>query len=127
MQLVWLEFYWCNRLALRPVVHAVGFYWCDRLAQRPVIQLHFVFAGCVSILAQHDEVQRALRAEINNVLGPNGFDSAITSARVEQLQLARCVVKESMRLSPAVPLLGRGPKEDIIIDGKIRKITHLSK
>jgi cytochrome P450 len=65
------------------------------------------------LLAQHPQVQARLLDEIDTVLGGR----APTLADLRALPYLDQVVKESMRIYPAVPAVGRQAKEDVIIGG----------
>ena len=68
-------------------------------------------------LAQDEECQEKVRREADGVLGLDRDSNIITTANVvDQLKFTTCVLKESMRLQPAIPLIGRGPHKDIIVD-----------
>jgi cytochrome P450 len=65
------------------------------------------------LLGRHPEVQRQLHDEVDAVLD----DRTPTPEDVERLPYAAMVLKESMRLYPPAPALGRRAAEDDAIDG----------
>ncbi|XP_059611827.1 uncharacterized protein LOC132258514 [Phlebotomus argentipes] len=62
------------------------------------------------ILAMHPDVQERCFEEILRVCGSDGD---VTSEEVTQLQYVEMVIKETMRLFPVAPLIGRKPTKDI--------------
>jgi cytochrome P450 len=68
---------------------------------------------CFYLLAQHPEAEARLAAEVDEVLG--GRPPA--SADLPRLRYAEWVVKESMRLYPPVPSIGREALADCEIGG----------
>uniref|UniRef100_A0A1I8MQA4 Cytochrome P450 n=1 Tax=Musca domestica TaxID=7370 RepID=A0A1I8MQA4_MUSDO len=68
------------------------------------------------ILARHPRVQDKLLAEINQVYGED-FSKPITLQSLNDLKYMECVIKESLRKFPPVPLIARNLTEDF-------KYTH---
>ncbi|MBO0841931.1 MAG: cytochrome P450, partial [Nocardioides sp.] len=72
-------------------------------------------AFALHLLARHPEVQKAARDEATTVLS----DRAPTAADLPDLPLLVRVLKESMRLYPAAPMLGRLSVAETVIDGHV--------
>jgi cytochrome P450 len=62
-------------------------------------------------LAQHPEVEATLRAEVQRVLG----ERAPTFADLGELRYTDLVVKETMRLFPPAPEIGRLATEEVVL------------
>ncbi|KAH8387442.1 hypothetical protein KR093_007117, partial [Drosophila rubida] len=73
---------------------------------------------CLYEISRHAEVQQRLVQEIHAVLGENKQQAA-TLRELNELKYMECVIKESMRLHPPVPIIGRNFKEDVEIRGKL--------
>jgi len=88
----------------------------------------FMFEGddtttsCVShalySIARHPEVQAKLVQEIYEIIGKDK-DAPITIQQLQDLKYLECVIKETLRLYPSVPAIGRKTDTDITIDGKL--------
>ena len=65
------------------------------------------------LLGRHPDAQRRVRAEVAEVAG----DGRITPRHVAALAYTTMVLKETMRLYPSAPLLGRRAVEDDVICG----------
>jgi cytochrome P450 len=63
------------------------------------------------LLAQHPEVEATLRAEVQRVLG----ERAPTFADLGELRYTDLVVKETMRLFPPAPEIGRLATEEVVL------------
>jgi cytochrome P450 len=68
------------------------------------------------LLGRHPDVQTAVRQEVCDALGDGDPTAAIVKS---DLPLTTAVVKEAMRLYPAVPLVGRNVAEDHEIAGRL--------
>uniref|UniRef100_A0A1I8Q5E9 Cytochrome P450 n=1 Tax=Stomoxys calcitrans TaxID=35570 RepID=A0A1I8Q5E9_STOCA len=81
---------------------------------------HDTTATCLSftlyLLARNPRVQQKLFAEIRHIYGED-YSKPFTLMNLNELKYMECVIKESLRLYPAVPLIGRNLKEDF-------KYTH---
>lgn len=66
------------------------------------------------LLSRFPQIARALAAEASTVLGA---DRSATADDAAQLEIARRVLSESMRLYPPVWVIGRSPEEDVQFDG----------
>ncbi|KAH8416603.1 hypothetical protein KR222_010998 [Zaprionus bogoriensis] len=73
---------------------------------------------CLYEISRHPCVQQCLLEEIHKVLGQNS-DRAVTLRDLSELKYLECVVKESLRLHPPVPIIGRSLKQDVEIRGKL--------
>lgn len=65
------------------------------------------------LLMQHPEIMERLKHEVDSVLG----DRPATLADLPNLKYAEMVIKESMRLYPPAPSVGREPVQDIQLGG----------
>lgn len=84
----------------------------------------FMFAGhdtatsaicfCLYNLAKHPEIQAKAFEEIKSVISGND----LTLKDLNNLQYLELVIKETMRLYPPVPFIGRKMKEDTVISKK---------
>ncbi|XP_017108459.2 probable cytochrome P450 4d20 [Drosophila bipectinata] len=63
-------------------------------------------------IARHPEVQQRIYEELLDVLGPDP-ESPVTQALLQNLKYLDCVIKETMRLYPAVPAIGRHTQREI--------------
>lgn len=70
------------------------------------------------LISRHAEVQQKLFEEIVEVLG-NDKDRPVSMRDLGELKYLECVVKESLRLYPPVPIIGRYFTEDVEIHGKM--------
>ncbi|KAM7350274.1 uncharacterized protein ACRADG_008889 [Cochliomyia hominivorax] len=68
------------------------------------------------VISRHPEVQQKLFSEILEVIGKN-TNQAPTYRQLQNLRYMDCVIKESMRLYPPVPIIGRYFKEDTDLNG----------
>lgn len=64
-------------------------------------------------LARHQEVQEKVYKEIIDVFGD--FSEPITIAKLNSLTFLELVIKESLRLFPSVPMIGRYLREEVKI------------
>ena len=82
----------------------------------------FVFEGhdttssgltfCLFLLGIYKEHQKTLQEEIYEAEGKNVLEI------IQKLKFLDCVIKESLRLYPPVPAIGRKMEEDTVIDGQ---------
>ncbi|KAL1505282.1 hypothetical protein ABEB36_004880 [Hypothenemus hampei] len=81
-----------------------------------VFEGHDTTAQCLNfttmLMACHKEYQEEARQEITNLLGPNP-DHKPTYADLQKLHFLERFIKESLRLYPPVPFIGRKTSEDI--------------
>ncbi|XP_053673856.1 cytochrome P450 4d2-like [Anopheles nili] len=70
-------------------------------------------------LAKHQDVQERLYEEIDGVLGKGAKSMSLTNALLGDLKYLDMVVKESMRLAPPVPFIGRMLLEDMEMNGTV--------
>ncbi|KAJ8019774.1 Cytochrome P450 4V2 [Holothuria leucospilota] len=68
------------------------------------------------LIGRHPEVQHKLHEELNQVFGSDR-DRPVTPDDIQRLEYLSCVVKESLRLLPSAPLLGREIEEDVNMCG----------
>lgn len=69
---------------------------------------------CLYLLGHHPEVQNKVHEEMDEVFGDD-WERPVTIDDIKRLKYTECVIKESMRIYPAVPLLARMIDEDIQI------------
>ena len=69
-------------------------------------------------LVKYPEIQQKVYDEILDVMGSDP-DEPITLRKLNDLHYLDLVVKESLRMFPPVPLIGRQTREDIELNGKI--------
>ncbi|XP_034483225.1 probable cytochrome P450 4d20 [Drosophila innubila] len=69
-------------------------------------------------IARHPAVQAKLYEELQQVLGKDRT-APVNQAQLQQLKYLECVIKETMRLYPPVPVIGRYTKEDLQIGDQI--------
>ncbi|XP_065366483.1 cytochrome P450 4d2-like [Calliphora vicina] len=78
------------------------------------------------LIARHPEVQVKLVEEIKQVLGTDK-NKPVTYRELQDLKYMECAIKESQRLYPSVPAIGREITEDITVgDIAIPAKTNLS-
>lgn len=70
-------------------------------------------------LAKYQDVQQKLYEEIIRVLGNDKKSGKLTNVQIQELEYLDMVVKESMRLIPPVPIIGRTLLEDMEMNGAI--------
>ncbi|XP_023307621.2 probable cytochrome P450 4d14 [Lucilia cuprina] len=70
------------------------------------------------LLARHPEVQQKVFEEILQIIG-NDKDKPVTMRELQDLKYLDVVIKESLRLYPPVPMIGRITEQDVELDGKI--------
>ncbi|KAI8115355.1 putative cytochrome P450 4d14 [Lucilia cuprina] len=73
---------------------------------------------CLYLLSRHASIQQKVFNEILEVLGPDK-DKSITMRDLHNLKYLEAVIKESLRLYPSVPIIGRQTVEDIQIGDQI--------
>ncbi|EDV50308.2 uncharacterized protein Dere_GG14513 [Drosophila erecta] len=68
-------------------------------------------------IARHPEVQQRIYEELQRVLGPDP-SAPVTQAQLQDLKYLDCVIKETMRLYPPVPAIGRHAQQELKIGNK---------
>ncbi|XP_061400078.1 probable cytochrome P450 4d14 [Musca vetustissima] len=68
------------------------------------------------LLSRHPKVQQKVLEEIHTVIGEDK-DKPVTMKELQDLKYLDCVIKESLRLYPPVPMIGRVTEQDIVING----------
>nr|AGT51299.1 cytochrome P450 [Aedes albopictus] len=68
-------------------------------------------------LAKYQDVQQKLYEEIDRVLGKDKANADLTNLQIQELEYLDMVVKESLRLIPPVPIIGRTLVEDMEMNG----------
>ncbi|XP_029850548.4 cytochrome P450 4V2 [Ixodes scapularis] len=71
-------------------------------------------AFCLYLLGNHLEVQEKLHEELDRVFADD-FDRPVTLDDLRDLPYLDCVIKETLRLYPSVPLVARNIEEDMKI------------
>ncbi|XP_073828615.1 uncharacterized protein [Musca autumnalis] len=66
------------------------------------------------LIARHSEVQNRLFEEIKQIIG-NDPNKVLTYRDLQEMKYLECVIKESLRLYPPVPAIGREITEDIAL------------
>lgn len=74
---------------------------------------------CLYNLATHPEVQQKCFNEALNVFGPASNKQSVTMSMLNQLPYLELVIKETLRLFPPLPLIGRLAMEDIKLSESI--------
>ncbi len=92
-----------------------------RQALTLMIAGHETTSGLISFalhnLAANPSVQERLRAQVDEVLGPD--PNALPSyEQLERLDLIERVLSETLRLRPIAPILMRYPREDAVLGGR---------
>ncbi|XP_016998141.2 probable cytochrome P450 4d21 [Drosophila takahashii] len=87
----------------------------------------FIFAGddtttsgvshALRVISRHPKVQQCIYEELLSVLGPDP-NSPVTQSLLLDLKYLECVIKETMRLYPPVPIVGRYIPEDLRVGDK---------
>ncbi|XP_055308415.1 cytochrome P450 4c21-like [Sitodiplosis mosellana] len=72
----------------------------------------FTIAMAIFLLAIHPKIEKRVMKELNEVLGDQPVDADLTMEQVNQLTYLEQVIKETLRLYPAVPILLRHCTED---------------
>nr|QZM07457.1 cytochrome P450 monooxygenase CYP4SS2 [Lasioderma serricorne] len=69
-------------------------------------------------IANHTEVQENIMKELNTIFENDKTRSA-TYNDLQEMKYLECVIKESLRIYPSVPIIGRTTTEDLEYEGKI--------
>ncbi|KAG9335987.1 hypothetical protein JZ751_003386, partial [Albula glossodonta] len=69
----------------------------------------------IHLIGSHPEVQKKVQQELQEVFGQS--DRPINTEDLKKLRYLECVIKESLRLFPAVPFFARSICEDCHING----------
>ncbi|XP_023228976.1 cytochrome P450 4V2-like isoform X2 [Centruroides sculpturatus] len=85
----------------------------------------FMFAGhdttahalswTLFLLGNHSQIQDKLLKEIDDIFGDD-IERNVTIEDIKNLKYLECVIKESLRLFPSVPLMSRDLSEDVKMD-----------
>lgn len=76
------------------------------------------------MLSRHKHVQDKIFDEIKTVVG-SASNVSITYRHIHELKYIDLVIKETLRLMPSVPAIGRFIDEDIILGNfKLHVIAH---
>ncbi|XP_052892668.1 cytochrome P450 4d1-like [Anopheles moucheti] len=70
-------------------------------------------------LAKHQDIQQKLYEEIDAVLGKEAGSIFLTNSLLQELKYLDMVIKESLRLVPPVPFIGRKLLEDMEMNGTV--------
>ncbi|KAG8196951.1 hypothetical protein JTE90_009010 [Oedothorax gibbosus] len=86
----------------------------------------FMFAGhdttavgmswALYLIGQDPEVQKRCQEELEAIFGDDR-DRALTTEDVKDLKYIECVLKESQRLYPSLPYIGRESSCDVVVNG----------
>ncbi|XP_058119100.1 cytochrome P450 4d2-like [Anopheles ziemanni] len=87
----------------------------------------FMFAGhdtttsCISFAAYHlsrnPEIQQKAYDEIQELVGPDAKRAELTYGTLQELKYLEMIIKETLRMNPSVPIIGRRSVGDMVIDG----------
>ncbi|CAF1410201.1 unnamed protein product [Rotaria sordida] len=78
------------------------------------------------LMGCYPDVQAKVHAEMDSIFGDDR-ERPCTMDDIQQMTYLDCVIKESMRILPPVPIIGREAQEDFVYCGQtIRKGTHLN-
>uniref|UniRef100_A0A8W7P1J3 Cytochrome P450 n=1 Tax=Anopheles coluzzii TaxID=1518534 RepID=A0A8W7P1J3_ANOCL len=87
----------------------------------------FMFAGhdtttsCISFaayyLSRDATVQQRVYDEILAIVGPDAKTQELTYGTLQELKYLDMVIKETLRINPSVPIIGRRSAGDMLIDG----------
>ncbi|XP_035899972.1 probable cytochrome P450 4d14 [Anopheles stephensi] len=87
----------------------------------------FMFAGhdtttsCISFalyyLSRDAAVQQRVYDEIQAIVGPDAKTQELTYGTLQELKYLDMVIKETLRINPSVPIIGRRSAGDMLIDG----------
>lgn len=72
------------------------------------------------LISRHPAVQTKLVQEITQVLGTDKT-KPVSYRELQDLKYLECVIKETLRLYPSVPAIGREIREDIVLGKEISK------
>ncbi|XP_070498808.1 cytochrome P450 4d2-like [Chironomus tepperi] len=74
------------------------------------------------LLSQHPEIQQKAYEEVTKIVGDD-LNVDPTYNQLLDMKYLECCIKESLRLYPPVPMIGRSLDEDLDFDGKIIPAT----
>lgn len=75
------------------------------------------------LISRHSLIQQKILQEINAIL-PNDGEHNVTLRDLSELKYLECVIKESLRLYPPVPMIGRYFTEDVEIRKKLTRMYN---
>jgi len=67
------------------------------------------------LVGHHPEIQEKIQEELGEIFGDS--DRPATMADLQKMKYLECCIKESLRIYPSVPFIGRSVTEDTIING----------
>ncbi|XP_049872069.1 cytochrome P450 4C1-like isoform X2 [Pectinophora gossypiella] len=70
---------------------------------------------CLMLLANHKDIQDKIVAELNEVFGDSDREAKVED--LNALKYMDCCIKETLRLYPPVPFIGRTLSEDVVLSG----------
>ncbi|XP_058124025.1 probable cytochrome P450 4d14 [Anopheles ziemanni] len=70
-------------------------------------------------LAKHQDIQQKVFEEIDGMLGANAKSTELTSSLLQEMKYLDMVIKESLRIVPPVPFIGRKLLEDMEMNGTV--------
>lgn len=71
-------------------------------------------AFALYLIARHPEVQEKLVDEIKHILGTDK-NKPVAYRELQELKYMECVIKETLRMYPSVPVIGREITEDVVV------------
>lgn len=67
------------------------------------------------LLGRHPEIQKKVHEEIDSVLGGNPVKGKISSGDLSKMKYLESCIKESLRIYPSVPFIGRKLATDLTL------------
>jgi len=71
----------------------------------------------LSYLGSHPEYQERVQSEIDDICDRYEINDNFDTKHLREMKYLEACIKESLRLMPSVPLIGRESSEDIVVDG----------
>ncbi|KAM7346805.1 cytochrome P450 4d2-like isoform 2-T2 [Cochliomyia hominivorax] len=71
-------------------------------------------AFALYLIARHPDVQEKLVEEIHHIIGSDK-NKPVAYRELQELKYMECVIKETLRLYPSVPVIGREITEDVVV------------
>ncbi|XP_050089167.1 cytochrome P450 4d2-like [Anopheles aquasalis] len=82
---------------------------------------HDTTTSCISFacyhLSRNPAIQQKVYEEIQKIIGPDAGRIELTNSTLQDLRYLDQVIKETLRMNPSVPIIGRRSAGDMTIDG----------